>query len=525
MKKFILAAAACLVLATGAAAAVNPFADVPAAHWAYDAVATLASRGVISGYADGTYSGSRPATRYEMASAVARALAVIDMERASKQDVEMLKRLVVEFKDELDALGVKVDALDSRIAVLERDMGGWSIAGQFRFDAKFANEGSGVHNEAYNLTGKNQFDLDRYRLYLRKRINDTTSFTMRLGAKKWGKEGNGRGGVEFEQYYVTTQLGRHVELSAGVRTLDWEGDLGLYVDDSAYYGNVTLAHFRLWRDWGKASLQLVIGRLNDTTGFPVGWGYDDLENTLDPHGTDPEKFEQFLLAALFNYQFSEKFRAGLMFYGQHSDHDEKTYPNGVELDACLNTYGAYAAYAFTPSIELKGVYYRQELSEYQCDIKQLLNDHQAHYKRYANFWRVMLDVKQEALKFTSLWLEYGQLDNNFTRLGTPAATGDFGADILRSQPFNHGTTRFWGARADQKWNTKWRTFVKYWHFDWDTAGYDDASLWALGVGYRLNPAVEFELGYEKVDYGNSWHGARGRDTDESVIRFRTFVTF
>jgi len=60
------------------------------------------------------------------------------MTKASKQDVEMLKRLVVEFKDELDALGVKVDKIDSRLAVIEDRLGGWKISGEFRFDAKFA---------------------------------------------------------------------------------------------------------------------------------------------------------------------------------------------------------------------------------------------------------------------------------------------------------------------------------------------------------------------------------------------------
>ena len=59
-----------------------------------------------------------------MASALARALAVVDMTKASKQDVEMLKKLVLEFKDELDALNVKVEALDKRVAVIEERLGG-----------------------------------------------------------------------------------------------------------------------------------------------------------------------------------------------------------------------------------------------------------------------------------------------------------------------------------------------------------------------------------------------------------------
>ena len=53
MKK-TLTAALTTALVVGAAsttfAAANPFSDVPADHWAYDAVAELADEGVIEGY-------------------------------------------------------------------------------------------------------------------------------------------------------------------------------------------------------------------------------------------------------------------------------------------------------------------------------------------------------------------------------------------------------------------------------------------------------------------------------------------
>ena len=131
MKKFFIAIAAVVLMALAAPAfaAMNPFMDVPASHWAYDAVAQLASRGVISGYPDGTFKGPQPATRYEIASIIARALAFVDMEKASRQDVEVLKRLIVEFSDELNALGVTVDSLDARFGQMERDLGGWRISG------------------------------------------------------------------------------------------------------------------------------------------------------------------------------------------------------------------------------------------------------------------------------------------------------------------------------------------------------------------------------------------------------------
>lgn len=49
MKKKALIAA--IMAATTAFAAKNPFNDVPADHWSYDALAMLAKDGVIEGYA------------------------------------------------------------------------------------------------------------------------------------------------------------------------------------------------------------------------------------------------------------------------------------------------------------------------------------------------------------------------------------------------------------------------------------------------------------------------------------------
>ena len=96
MKKILtVLAVAALVAFAAPAFAANPFMDVPAGHWAYDAVAQLAASGVVSGYPDGAFKGGQPATRYEVASVVARALAKVDLEKASKQDLEMLKKLVM----------------------------------------------------------------------------------------------------------------------------------------------------------------------------------------------------------------------------------------------------------------------------------------------------------------------------------------------------------------------------------------------------------------------------------------------
>ena len=116
MKKS-LTAALTTALVVGAAsttfAAANPFSDVPADHWAYDAVAQLADDGVIEGYGDGTYRGQNEITRYEMAQMVAKAMAKEDQVNA--QQKAMIDRLAAEFSEELNNLGVRVANLEDRI--------------------------------------------------------------------------------------------------------------------------------------------------------------------------------------------------------------------------------------------------------------------------------------------------------------------------------------------------------------------------------------------------------------------------
>jgi hypothetical protein len=61
-----LAIAAALVVGLSGPALGQPFADAPANHWAYEALAQLAAKGVIEGYPDGFFKGDRAMTRYEM---------------------------------------------------------------------------------------------------------------------------------------------------------------------------------------------------------------------------------------------------------------------------------------------------------------------------------------------------------------------------------------------------------------------------------------------------------------------------
>ncbi|EGO62523.1 S-layer homology domain-containing protein [Acetonema longum] len=118
------------------AAAPNPFGDVPARHWTYEAVNKLIREGVIDGEGTGSFTDSRLVTRYEMAQMVARAL--WNKEKASGADQELIDKLAAEFANELNTLGVHTDAAEKKrekITVwgfLHLSGQGWDNSGDFQ---------------------------------------------------------------------------------------------------------------------------------------------------------------------------------------------------------------------------------------------------------------------------------------------------------------------------------------------------------------------------------------------------------
>jgi hypothetical protein len=132
-------------------------------------------------------------------------------------------------------------------------------------------------------------------------------------------------------------------------------------------------------------------------------------------------------------------------------------------------------------------------------------------------------VKQDLLKFTSLWLQYAQIDNTFYNLN-PQNNMDGGAtcSVTDVKPNNDGATKIMMVGAEQVWNDKWTTMLKYAKADFDTVGQDDATNWTFGVNYQYTPAVAFGLFYDHIDYGN---GSPFAVESDHIIKFRTSVSF
>lgn len=184
MKKSLVLAMAMALGVTASAYAANPFSDVPAGHWAYDAVSKLAAEGVIDGFPNGTFGGDKLMTRYEMAQIVAKAM-------AKGADVD---KLAAEFSDELDSLGV-------RVAKLEDKSDNVKITGQVRY--------------RYVDSDKDGYKNDlRSRLWINGQINDEWSATgMIENVQNFGND-NGDETTKFQRAYVNGKIGG-MDLTAG----------------------------------------------------------------------------------------------------------------------------------------------------------------------------------------------------------------------------------------------------------------------------------------------------------------------
>ena len=193
MKKSLVLAMAMALGVTASAYAANPFSDVPAGHWAYDAVNKLydavnklAAAGVVDGYPDGTYGGDKLMTRYEMAQIVAKAMA-----KGANVD-----KLAAEFADELDSLGV-------RVANLEKKADNVKITGQFR--ASYKDLSGDVDGDSAAL---------RSRLWVTGQINEDWTYTGMFQNTQDISNESGDDDVKLNRAYVEGRVGG-LDVTAG----------------------------------------------------------------------------------------------------------------------------------------------------------------------------------------------------------------------------------------------------------------------------------------------------------------------
>ncbi len=82
------------------------FTDVPTDHWAYEDLAYLADRGIITGLPGGVFDGESALTRYDAAAMISRAIQYMqnNPESVTLEDLNVLKDLIYGVSDDVTLL-------------------------------------------------------------------------------------------------------------------------------------------------------------------------------------------------------------------------------------------------------------------------------------------------------------------------------------------------------------------------------------------------------------------------------------
>ena len=270
MKKILALAAVAALTAGVSAYAANPFSDVTADDWAYQAVSDLSAQGVVEGYPDGSFKGERNMTRYELAQIIARLMAKEDQLNAEQQAT--LDKLAGEYADELANLGV-------RVANLEKKVGNISWSGDARMQYQ--------HHKVLDLKdGKiqstdNADDWNgRMRINVNGQVNDQVTVEGRFLSEMNFKDGESAD-TSMDKLHVVYQPTDAFSIDLG-RTSAGLSQTGIFMDDDGQYDGIVAAY-----DNGKFNLSAGYGRVgggvsvNDTDLID----YHDYENWFVKAGT------------------------------------------------------------------------------------------------------------------------------------------------------------------------------------------------------------------------------------------------
>ena len=241
MKKILALAAVAALTAGVSAYAANPFSDVTADDWAYQAVSDLSAQGVVEGYPDGTFKGERNMTRYELAQIVARLMAKEDQLNAEQQAT--LDKLAGEYADELANLGVRVSNLEKKVGNLY-----WSGDARMRYTASSNDKKADVYD-------------GRIRLNVKGQVNEATYVQGQFVNNMDFKDG-ASSNTTMAQIYVNHNFGKNVAVRLGRQPIAFGNQGGWLYNALEGYDGAQVSYNN-----AKLSLTTGFGQMNggDTT--------------------------------------------------------------------------------------------------------------------------------------------------------------------------------------------------------------------------------------------------------------------
>ncbi|MBR1761700.1 MAG: S-layer homology domain-containing protein [Schwartzia sp.] len=358
MKKSLVSALT-TALVVGAAsttfAAANPFEDVPADHWAYDAIAQLAADGVVEGYGDGTYRGNQEITRYEMAQMIARAMA----KGANGADKALIDKLAAEFADELNNLGIRVSALEKKVDNVK-----WY--GLFRYTYARERENNDGANGNLNHQNTNNF---RLRLQMAAEINKNWTGHARVeyatNGKNMDSAANSNGNdIYLNRAYVEGKYGNFtIDLGRFPYFTDVDG--GMVFDDEFSGGMLTI---------GKgANVKLMVGRYHDNySRNPLSYR-DWVTDPDNPDGYTTASYQGIEL----NSDPNKKFTFGAAYHRFATRDLKANRLNTAVVKAynadAMNIWEIGLGYRFDKNAKLSGAFARNSSGDSDTKYRQAWN--------------------------------------------------------------------------------------------------------------------------------------------------------
>ncbi|MBO4853347.1 MAG: S-layer homology domain-containing protein, partial [Schwartzia sp.] len=408
------------------------FEDVPADHWAYDAVAQLAADGFIEGYGDGTYRGDQEITRYEMAQMIARAMA----KNPNGADKALVDKLAAEFADELNNLGVRVAALEKKVDNVK-----WGGKIRYRFAKSWLEGRDGYGDRAADTNGL----LLRFEPQMK--INEHWTGKARIDYNNNSEmqnavnypDANGENGVSVDRIYVQGDY-KNLTIKLGKLPYKSQADYGTFMDRYFTGGQVVFGSDIL--------VALNAGRIRNA----------DVQVLSNAAGVS-----NYLGIEVYNKR-SDKFTWGLGYHNYKMQ--EYNSIAGVETFGDKNqaTFAVGLGYKFTPDWSLTGAYNKglkvdnvESKQKYSYSVE--LGYKGANAKKQGS-WGAFLAYRHLGAQSGTAWHTY--------RLTNPTVTSNRrGIEIGASwAPMKNVTTllRYFNGKTLDNQSKKYNAIFNEWNF-------------------------------------------------------------
>ena len=530
-KKFFLITSIFIVICTAepvlAASAKKPFMDVAENSWVYDAIARLASRGIISGYPDGLYNGKQSMTRYEAASIIARAEARFDSGKASIQDAETLRKLVIEFRDELDAIGIQTNSIENDADLLKTRLSGWRMSGLIRMDADYRSTEnidlsgiSGNKNMGNVGIGDARFSIERWF----GNRNDAY-FLTQFRSHNNGSDDSSAPFSEIYYFYTKTPLYFGSFLTVG----NAGGDK---LDARFAYQTPGPGRYSTWGWFDDSPYSMIRVDMNfvilNLTAYIANGKVNGAGGTIPNNGI----WEQYSPHAWniftnLDVKLNRFFGFGLgAQYLINDDWNDATSINKSEGRAWSDIFTSWLGldYNISDRAAFHGIIYYQST---QTDDIFWGND-KTNRPDGGIAWRLALDMSQDLLKFTSLYAEYMRIPSGFYALdgidnNMLLSDAEYNKLSFFDNVANHDIS-MWKIGANQRWNDKLSSWLFYADINGNSSEHSrlNAGLrqYGFGIEYAHSNNVLLGLNYLKWDGKDSWN-----DKSYSRIRLTNQVMF